>query len=102
MKKAFDLTGKVAIVTGGYKGLGQGMAIGLAEAGADIVLVDREEARETADVIKSLGRKTLTFSADLISIDRIPEIVEKTIEKFKKVDILINCAGTIRRTPAID
>jgi 2-deoxy-D-gluconate 3-dehydrogenase len=102
MQKSFDLTGKVAIVTGGFKGLGRGMAIGLAKAGADVVLVDREEARETADVVRSLGRKTLTFSADLISIDRIPEIVEKTIEKLGKVDILINCAGTIRRTPAID
>ena len=102
MRTDFDLSGKVAIVTGGYKGLGRGMAIGLAEAGADVVLVDREEARETADVVRSFGRKTLTFSADLISIERIPEIVGKTIEKLGKVDILINCAGTIRRTPAID
>lgn len=102
MKKAFDLTGRVAIVTGGYKGLGRGMAVGLAEAGADVMLVDREEAKETAEVVRSLGRKALTFSADLMSIDRIPTIVQKTIEAFGKVDILINNAGTIRRTPAID
>jgi 2-deoxy-D-gluconate 3-dehydrogenase len=102
MKKAFDLTGRVAIVTGAYKGLGRGMAIGLAEAGADVVLVDREVANETADAVRSFGRKTLTLSADLMSIDPIPSIVQKTIETFGKVDILINNAGTIRRTPAID
>jgi len=102
MKKAFDLTGRVAIVTGAYKGLGRGMAIGLAEAGADVVLVDREEANETANVVQSMGRKTLTLSADLMSIDPIPSVVQKTIETFGKVDILINNAGTIRRTPAID
>jgi 2-deoxy-D-gluconate 3-dehydrogenase len=102
MKRVFDLTGRVAIVTGAYKGLGRGMAIGLAEAGADIVLVDREESNKTADTIRSFGRKTLTLSADLMSIDPIPSVVQKTIETFGKVDILINNAGTIRRTPAID
>ncbi len=95
MKASFDLTGKVAIVTGAYRGLGRGMAIGLAEAGADIVLVDREEAKETADVVRSLGRKVLTLSADLMSIDPIPSLVQQAIEMFGKVDILINNAGTI-------
>ena len=102
MKESFDITGKVAIVTGAYQGLGRGMAIGLAEAGADVVLVDRQEATETAGVLQSLGRKTLTFAADLMSIERIPMIVQKTVETFGKIDILINNAGTIRRTPAID
>jgi 2-deoxy-D-gluconate 3-dehydrogenase len=102
MKESFDLSGKVAIVTGGYQGLGKGMAIGLAEAGADVVLVDRQEATETAGVIQSLGRKVLTFAADLMTIEPIPLIVQKTVETFGKVDILINNAGTIRRTPAID
>jgi 2-deoxy-D-gluconate 3-dehydrogenase len=78
------------------------MAIGLAEAGADVVLVDRQEATETAGVIHSRGRKTLTFAADLMSIEPIPLIVQKTVETFGKIDILINNAGTIRRTPAID
>lgn len=102
MNKSFDLTGKVAIVTGGFKGLGRGMAIGLAGAGADVVLVDREEASETAGAIRGMGRKAMTLSADLMSIEPIPSIVEKTLETFGKVDILINNAGTIRRTPAID
>jgi len=102
MKNPFDLTGKAAIVTGGFQGLGRGMAIGLAEAGADVVLVDRNESLETAGVIRSMGRKSLTVAADLMSIEAIPSIVQRTVEAFGKVDILINNAGTIRRTPAID
>lgn len=102
MNKAYDLTGKAAIVTGACKGLGRGMAIGLAEAGADLVLVDREEAKETAGVIGALGRRTLVITADLMSIDRIPSIVQQTIQTFGKVDILVNNAGTIRRAPAIE
>ena len=102
MKNSFDLTGKVAIVTGSAQGLGRGMAIGLAEAGADVVLVDRQESIETAGVIRALGRKALTIAADLMSIESIPSIVKKTVDAFGKVDILINNAGTIRRTPAID
>jgi 2-deoxy-D-gluconate 3-dehydrogenase len=78
------------------------MAIGLAEAGADVVLVDRQEALEAASVVRSLGRKSLAVTADLMSIESIPSIVQKTVEAFGKVDILINNAGTIRRTPAID
>jgi 2-deoxy-D-gluconate 3-dehydrogenase len=102
MNNAFDLTGKTAIVTGSCKGLGRGMAVGLAGAGADVVLVDRDEASDTAKVIESMGRKALTISADLMSIDPLPSIMEKVLEVFGKVDILINNAGTIRRTPAID
>ena len=102
MNTLFDLSGKVAIVTGGFRGLGQGMAIGLAEAGADLVLVDREEASETADRVRSLGRKAITVSVDLMSIAAIPSIKEKAVGAFGKIDILINNAGTIRRTPAID
>ena len=78
------------------------MAIGLAEAGADVVLVDRQDAIETAGVIRSMGRKAITIAADLMSIEPIPSIVQKTVDAFGKVDILINNAGTIRRTPAID
>ncbi|HCA78364.1 MAG TPA: 2-deoxy-D-gluconate 3-dehydrogenase [Bacteroidetes bacterium] len=102
MNNAFDLAGKTAIVTGSCKGLGRGMAVGLAGAGADVVLVDRDEATDTAKVIESMGRKALTISADLMSIEPIPSIMENTLATFGKVDILINNAGTIRRTPAID
>jgi 2-deoxy-D-gluconate 3-dehydrogenase len=102
MSNVFDLSAKTAIVTGSCRGLGRGMAIGLAGAGADVVLVDRDEATDTAKVIESMGRKALTISADLMSIKPIPGIVQKTLATFGKVDILINNAGTIRRTPAID
>jgi 2-deoxy-D-gluconate 3-dehydrogenase len=78
------------------------MAVGLAEAGADLVLVDRQEANETADMVRSLGRKALTLTADLSTIGVIPSIVQETIQTLGKVDILVNNAGIIRRTPAID
>jgi 2-deoxy-D-gluconate 3-dehydrogenase len=102
MNKAYNLTDKVAIVTGAYRGLGRGMAMGLAEAGADVVLVDREPANETAGAIRSLGRKALVITADLMSTESIPSILQRTIETFGKVDILVNNAGIIRRAPAID
>ena len=102
MKNPFDLAGKTAIVTGASRGLGRGMAIGLAGAGADLVLVDRDEATETSEKIHALGRKAITIAADLGAITPIPSIVQKSIESFGKVDILVNNAGTIRRTPAVD
>jgi 2-deoxy-D-gluconate 3-dehydrogenase len=102
MMNPFDLKGKTAIVTGAFRGLGRGMAIGLAGAGADVVLVDREEAAETSEQVRSLGRRALAISADLGSIDAIPSIAQKTIETFGKIDILVNNAGTIRRTPALE
>ena len=102
MKNPFDLAGKTAIVKGASRGLGRGMAIGLAGAGADLVLVDRDEATETSEKIHALGRKAITIAADLGAITPIPSIVQKSIESFGKVDILVNNAGTIRRTPAVD
>ncbi|HTR82267.1 MAG TPA: 2-dehydro-3-deoxy-D-gluconate 5-dehydrogenase KduD [Bacteroidota bacterium] len=102
MKNLFDLSGKVAIVTGGSTGLGGGMAVGLAENGADVVLVDRTGRSETSERIESLGRKALNITADLTSIKEIGMIVERTVKELGKIDILVNNAGTIRRTPAID
>jgi len=102
VKNLFDLSGKVAIVTGGSTGLGGGMAVGLAENGADVVLVDRTGRSETSERIESLGRKALNITADLTSIKEIGMIVERTVKELGKIDILVNNAGTIRRTPAID
>ena len=102
MKTQFDLTGKVAIVTGGSTGLGAGMALGLAEAGADLVLVDRTSCSETAKQIEAVGRRAINIVADLMTIAPIEMIMEKTIKEYGKVDILVNNAGIIRRTPAID
>lgn len=98
----FDLSGKVAIITGASTGLGKGMSLGLAEAGADVVLVDYVGSTETAEEIKAIGRKAIIIVADLMTIGPIQSIVSETIRTFGKVDVLVNNAGIIRRTPAID
>ncbi len=102
MNNRFDISGKTAIVTGGSTGLGAGMAVGLAEAGADIVLVDRTGCSETAEQVKAAGRRVINIIADLSTIAPIEMIMRQTLEEFGKVDILVNNAGIIRRTPAID
>jgi 2-deoxy-D-gluconate 3-dehydrogenase len=99
---AFNLTGKVAIVTGARTGLGQGMAFGLAEAGADIVGVDVSNLGETQKGIEERNRKFLGMEKDLSNIKVIDEIIRQTIQKFKRIDILINNAGIIRRADAVD
>jgi len=98
----FSLAGKVAVVTGCRTGLGQGMAYGLAEAGADIVGIDRLDFSETAFRIKSLGRRFLGITADLSSLEPVQGIVLKTVDTFGKIDILVNNAGIIRRADAIE
>ena len=102
VKDLFNLDGKVAIVTGASRGLGQGMAIALAEAGANIVGVGQSDMSDTETEIKKVGKEFLGIKADLTSTDKVDEIVEKTVEKFGRVDILVNNAGTIRRQDAID
>ena len=94
--KQFDLTGRVAIVTGGSKGLGQAMAAGLASAGADVVIVSRhlDEATAAADEIaRDFGHKAIGVQADVTSADDTEAMVERTIATFGKVDILIANAG---------
>ena len=98
-----NLTGKVAIVTGASRGLGAGMAIGLAEAGADLVVVaSSARLQETVDKIKAMGRRCIGVQADLIDIKVIPQIIDATLKEYGHLDILINCAGIIRRAPAIE
>jgi len=99
---AFRLTGKVAIVTGSRTGLGQGMALGLAEAGADIVGIDINHLEETRKGVEERGRRFLGIEADLSNIGVIGEIVERTVREFGRVDILINNAGIIRRADALE
>ena len=99
---AFNLTGKVAIVTGSRTGLGQGMAYGLAEAGADIVGIDLNNLGETKKSVEERGRRFLGIETDLSNIKAIEEIIKQTIQEFKKIDILINNAGIIRRADTID
>jgi 2-deoxy-D-gluconate 3-dehydrogenase len=98
----FRLDSKVAIVTGCSTGLGQGIAIALAEAGADIVGVNRREAFDSKRTVESLGRRYLSLKADLTSIKPIDGIITDTIATFGKIDILVNNAGTIRRAEALE
>ncbi|MDP1990840.1 MAG: 2-dehydro-3-deoxy-D-gluconate 5-dehydrogenase KduD [Syntrophales bacterium] len=98
----FKLTGKVAIVTGCRTGLGQGMALGLAEAGADIVGIDLNHLEETQTRIQETGRSFLGIEADLSNIGVIDGIIGQAVKKFGKIDILVNNAGIIRRTDALE
>ncbi len=98
----FKLAGKVAIVTGARTGLGQGMATGLAEAGANIAGVDLNNLDETRKIVEGMGRKFLGIEANLSETKVIEDIVKKTVTAFGRIDILINNAGIIRRTDAIE
>lgn len=100
--KQFDMTGRVAIVTGGSKGLGAAMAAGLASAGADVVLASRheDEAIESAEQIaKDFGHRAIGMAADVTCPDQVQALVDRTIAEFGKVDILINNAGVNIRGP---
>ncbi|HCR9766734.1 TPA: 2-dehydro-3-deoxy-D-gluconate 5-dehydrogenase KduD [Citrobacter koseri] len=98
---AFSLAGKVAIVTGCDTGLGQGMTLALAEAGCDIVGVNRKVPHDTAAKVAALGRRFMAIQADLSQQRAIPAIVAQTVEQFGRIDILVNNAGTIRREDAL-
>ena len=102
MSNLFDLTGKTAIVTGASTGLGRGMALALATAGADILLSDRTPTDSVAQEVRTLGRRAATVVADLQQMSSVEAIVGAALGEFGKVDILVNNAGIIRRTPAID
>lgn len=98
----FKLEGKVAIVTGSARGLGQAIAVGLAEAGADVTLVDILDMSETQRQIEKLGRRCVPIKADLSSNDCVDEIVDATVSKLGGIDILVNNAGIIRRAPFVE
>ncbi|RUS46023.1 2-dehydro-3-deoxy-D-gluconate 5-dehydrogenase KduD [Cohnella sp. AR92] len=103
MKGLFDLTGRTAIVTGAGRGLGQAIAVGFAEAGADVVLVtNRTPAEETKKAVEAAGRRALIVTADVGDRAQLQGIVDGAIAEFGRIDILVNNAGIIRRTPAAD
>jgi 2-deoxy-D-gluconate 3-dehydrogenase len=95
----FKLDGKVAIVTGSSRGLGQAMAIGLAEAGAEIALVDILDMAESKEQIEKLGRHCIAIPANLSKKECVDEIVSTTVQQLGGIDILFNNAGIIRRAP---
>lgn len=98
----FDLTGKVAIVTGANTGIGQGIAVALAQAGADVALVARRDPAETVALIEATGRKAAVVMADLATTEPCERIVAETKAALGSVDILVNNAGIIRRNDALD
>lgn len=98
----FSLEGKVAIVTGASTGLGQGICLAYAAAGAAVIGVDYVEMPETQKLIEEKGGKFEGVVANLMSIDPVEGIIATAIEKFGRIDILVNNAGIIRREDAID
>ena len=102
MSNPFDLTGKVALVTGGNVGLGQGIALALAEAGADIVSVALSDSDDTVAKVQAMGRRAHAISADLTSIEPVERVVQEALAAMGRIDILVNNAGLIRRADAVD
>ena len=100
----FDLTGKTAVVIGGTSGIGLAMAIGLAEAGADVAACSRrqEQVDEAAAQIESKGRRSLRLTSDVSDRATLERLSDEVLKAWGKVDILINAAGKIKRAPTVD
>jgi len=98
----FCLDGKIAVVTGGTKGIGKTIAVALAEAGADIAVVRRSPHQDIEKVMLDLGRRFTHHAADLTQRDQTRNVIPTVAEKMKDIDILINNAGIIRRSPAAE
>ncbi|MDR3565496.1 MAG: glucose 1-dehydrogenase [Negativicutes bacterium] len=99
-----DLSGKTALVTGGSKGIGFGMAQALAHAGADMIIVSRnlEEGEQAAQEMRAMGRKAIALSCDVTSPAAVAAMVEKAVAAFGKIDILLNNAGMNIRKAVVD
>ncbi|MCK6696240.1 2-dehydro-3-deoxy-D-gluconate 5-dehydrogenase KduD [Enterobacter bugandensis] len=97
----FTLSGKVALITGCDTGLGQGMAIALAQAGCDIVGVNRKAPEKTASDVTALGRRFVAIRADLSQQENLQYVVDTAVAEMGRIDILVNNAGTIRREEAL-
>lgn len=98
----FSLKGKVAVVTGANTGLGQGMAVAMAEAGAKVALVGRSGMDDTIARISAFGGESFPVKADLADVGVCQGIIDSTVERFGRADILVNNAGIIRRADSID
>jgi NAD(P)-dependent dehydrogenase (short-subunit alcohol dehydrogenase family) len=99
----FDLSGRVAVVTGGCSGLGSAIALGLAEAGANVIASSRrlEQVEQTAAEIEALGRRTLRLTSDVTDRESIKRLHDAVLAEFGKVDILVNAAGITHKTPML-
>lgn len=102
MKELFDLTGKVAVVTGGAGGIGQALALGLADAGADVVVASRrlEHLEPVSDEIRARGRRSLALTVDLVDEKSAADMVDQVMKTFPGIDILVNAHGLAIRKPA--
>jgi len=100
----FDLQGKTAVVVGGTTGIGHALALGLADAGADVVASSRraEQVEQTAAAIEAKGRKTLRCTSDVHERSTLEALRDQVVQTFGKVDILVNCAGITKRAPTLD
>jgi len=102
MSKMFDLAGKVAIVTGGGGGIGRILSLGLAENGADVVVASRtlEKLQPVADKVSAMGRKSMAVTVDVTKEASVKNMADQVVNKFGRIDILVNCAGlAIRHAP---
>ena len=101
--KLFDLTGKTAVVIGGTSGIGLAMAVGLAEAGADVVATSRrqQQVEDAAAKIEAAGSKALRVTSDVGDRASLQTLCDRALEEFGDVHILINCAGKIKREPTL-
>jgi 2-deoxy-D-gluconate 3-dehydrogenase len=100
---AFKLDGKVAVVTGANRGIGRGIALGLAQAGADILGVSRDDsAPETRQLVEAAGSRYVHCAADLGDMDSLARVVPAAREAYGRIDILVNNAGIIRRNDSLD
>jgi len=99
----FSLEGKTAVVTGGTSGIGRALSLGLAEAGANVIATARrqQQVEETASAIEAIGRKTLRVPSDVSDRSSLEQLAAAVLATFGNVDILINCAGRIKRTPTL-
>ena len=102
MTISFDLSGKVALVTGANTGIGQAIAVALAEAGADVAVAGRSEPAETLAAIAATGRRTVNIKADLSSIEPVQRVVDEAVAALGRLDILVNNAGIIKRNDLLD
>jgi NAD(P)-dependent dehydrogenase (short-subunit alcohol dehydrogenase family) len=102
--KGLDVAGKVAVVVGGTSGIGHALALGLAEAGADVVATSRriEQVNETTARVQAMGRRSFAIASDVGNHASLENVLAETVSRLGTVDILVNCAGTTKRSPTLD